>query len=228
MRQAVKYIAFFIFALFMCYFIYQKTPSAYNDVSKIDLSKANSLMIVAHPDDETIWGGAHLLSDDYLVVCITCGGNRNRVEEFKQALSISDDQYLMLNYPDKVHGKRDDWKNSRSGITADLEKIMRLKHWDKIVTHNEEGEYGHIHHKMTHNIVKSIYDGGNIKGQLYFFGKYYKKKDISLYRDSLISIDEAEKQVKINQMIEVYKSQSFIKESFGHMFDYENWIEYIL
>lgn len=228
MRQMVKYIAFFIFALFMCFFIYQQTPGAYNDASKIDLSKVNSLMIVAHPDDETIWGGAHLLSDDYLVVCITCGSKRNRVEEFKQAMAISNDQYLMLNYPDKVLGKRDDWKKSRKGITKDLEKIMRLKHWDKIVTHNEEGEYGHIHHIMTHNIVKSIYDEGNVKGKLYFFGKYYKKKDINLYKENLVSIDDKEKQVKINQMIEVYKSQSFIKESFGHMFDYENWIEYIL
>ena len=29
------------------------------------------LMIVAHPDDETIYGGAHLLTDDYTVVSIT-------------------------------------------------------------------------------------------------------------------------------------------------------------
>lgn len=228
MKQILKYVVFFIFALFMCYFIYQKTPCAYNDISQIDLSKANSLMIVAHPDDETIWGGAHLLEDDYLVVCITCGGKRNRVEEFKKALAISDDQYLMLNYPDKVHGKRDEWKKVKPNIKKDLEKIMRLKHWDKIVTHNKQGEYGHIHHKMANRIVTSIYEAGNVKGNLYFFGKYYKKKDIDLYKDDLVSISEKEKRVKINQMIEVYKSQSFIKNAFGHMFDYENWIEYIL
>lgn len=46
------------------------------DLSKIDLNKAKKLMIVAHPDDETLWGGAHLLEDDYLVVCITCGPNK--------------------------------------------------------------------------------------------------------------------------------------------------------
>lgn len=42
-------------------------------LDELDLEKYNKLMIVAHPDDELIWGGAHLLEDDYLVVCITRG-----------------------------------------------------------------------------------------------------------------------------------------------------------
>lgn len=228
MKNGIKYIVFFIFTFFMCYFIYQKTYNAYNDLSRIDLSKANSLMIVAHPDDETIWGGAHLLEDDYLVVCITCGGNKVRAEEFKRALEISDDQYLMLNYPDKRFGKRDDWKKYKKNITKEVSNIIHLKKWDKIVTHNKQGEYGHIQHKQTNKIVTSIYNDEHIKSKLYFFGKYYRKKDINLYKDKLSSISEEEKRIKINQMIEVYKSQGFIKDAFGHMFDYENWIEYIL
>ena len=38
------------------------------DFSKIDLTNIDNLMIVAHPDDETLWGGAHLIKDNYLVV----------------------------------------------------------------------------------------------------------------------------------------------------------------
>lgn len=228
MRQIIKYTVFFVFCVFMCIFIYHQTPRAYNNISRVDLSKVDNLMIVAHPDDETIWGGAHLLSGDYLVVCITCGNQKNRVVEFKKALAISNDQYVMLNYPDKVHGKRDDWKNSKKGIERDLKKIMQLKNWDIIVTHNQEGEYGHIHHKMTNKIVTSIYNKEEVKGSLYFFGKYYNKSNINLYKDNLVSINSEVSITKINQMIEVYKSQSFIKDSFGHMFNYENWIEYIL
>ena len=40
------------------------------------------LMIVAHPDDEVIWGCGHLMSGDYLVVCITNGKNEVRAKEF--------------------------------------------------------------------------------------------------------------------------------------------------
>ena len=46
------------------------------------LSGVNKLMVVAHPDDELLWGGLHLIDDDYLVVCITCGPNKVRVNEF--------------------------------------------------------------------------------------------------------------------------------------------------
>ena len=56
----------------------------------------DKLMIVAHPDDESFWGGAHLLEDDYLVVCITCGPVKRRVEEFKKAMAITKDEYIMI------------------------------------------------------------------------------------------------------------------------------------
>ena len=228
LKSAFKYIVFFAFTIFMCFIIYQKAPIKKTDINNLNLSNINNLMIVAHPDDETIWGGAHLLKDNYLVVCITCGTNRTRVEEFKKALAISNDSYVMLGYPDKKNNQRDDWSLSYNNIKKDLEKIIKLKNWDIIVTHNIDGEYGHIHHKMTHSIVKSIYENNNINSSLYFFGKYYKKTDIGLYKDQLVPESLEYKNIKINKMIKVYKSQSFITDYFGHMFDYELWQQYNL
>ena len=48
------------------------------DLAQLDLSQAKKLMIVAHPDDETLWGGAHLLEGDYLIVCLTHGSDAVR------------------------------------------------------------------------------------------------------------------------------------------------------
>ena len=87
----------------------------------------NKLMIVAHPDDETFWGGAHLIEDNYLVVCITCGTVKRRVEEFKKAMSITNDKYIMLGYPDLTKGKKDDWSKVHVNIKSDLEKIINYK-----------------------------------------------------------------------------------------------------
>ena len=87
----------------------------------------DKLMIVAHPDDESFWGGAHLLEDDYLVVCITCGPVKRRVEEFKKAMAITKDEYIMLGYPDVTKGKRDDWSKVHEKIKADLDKIINYK-----------------------------------------------------------------------------------------------------
>lgn len=226
LKSIFKYIIFFAFTIFMCFVIYRKTPMTKTDINSLNLSNINNLMIVAHPDDETIWGGAHLLEDNYLVVCITCGTNRTRVEEFKKALAVSNDSYAMLSYPDKTNNKRDDWSKVYNKIQSDLEKIIKLKNWKTIVTHNADGEYGHIHHKMTHNIVKSIYDKNNIDSHLYFFGKYYNKQDINLYKDILIPINKKYRDIKTDKMISVYKSQSFITDYFGHMFNYEMWQQY--
>ena len=48
------------------------------NTSVIHAKEPESLMIVAHPDDETIWGGSHLLKGHYLVVCLTNGNNEKR------------------------------------------------------------------------------------------------------------------------------------------------------
>ena len=49
---------------------------------QIDIDTYQNIMIVAHPDDETIWGGGHLLKDKYLVICLTNGNNKTREKEF--------------------------------------------------------------------------------------------------------------------------------------------------
>ena len=62
-------------------------PSVKNkQMDELDLEKYNKLMIVAHPDDELIWGGVHLLEDDYLVVCITRGYDKTRKKEFENVI----------------------------------------------------------------------------------------------------------------------------------------------
>ena len=195
------------------------------DYSKIDLSKTNKLMIVAHPDDEMIFGGAHLLSDDYLVVCVTCGLNKVRVNEFQNVMKETDDQYIMLGYPDKVLNIRSNWKEEKNQIYEDLSKIVSLKNWDTIVTHNSNGEYGHLHHRLLNQIVTDVYNDLNRTDDLYFFGKYYTKSKLSMISIKPTKIDQKLYKEKV-RILDIYKSQSFIKEMFGHMFQYEEWTKY--
>ena len=119
-------------------------------------------MVVAHPDDETLWGGAHLNDDSYLIVCITCGKNRIRYHEIKSVSKMSNNRFIGLFYPDKTLFVRDDWKNYEKSISSDIRKIIMMKDWNTIATHNKNGEYGHEQHKMTHRIVTDIYEDLNI------------------------------------------------------------------
>ena len=72
-------LSFIIITLILLTFLNSpKKIEVEKQLKDLNLSKVNKLMIVAHPDDETIWGGNHLLKSNYLVVCITCGNNKIR------------------------------------------------------------------------------------------------------------------------------------------------------
>ena len=195
------------------------------DLSNLDLEGINKLMIVAHPDDELLWGGSHLIDDDYLVVCITCGPNITRVNEFKNVMNKTNDEYIMLGYPDKRLNIRSNWTDEKDDIYNDIYNIIQLKDWNLIVTHNKNGEYGHEHHKMTHEIVLDVYNDLNRTDDLYFFGKYYTKSRLNKLsvKPHRISDENLKKKTKL---IDIYKSQSFIKERFSQMFAYEDWVKY--
>lgn len=189
------------------------------DVNKDKYPSIKNLMIVAHPDDESYWGGAHLLEEDYLVVCITCGTVPYRVTEFKKAMQLTRDDYLMLGYPDLTNGKKDDWSTVYKDIKKDLEKIINSKYWEKIVTHNPEGEYGHIHHIKTNRMVTEITD----PDVLWYFGKYFPKKKLDKIK-GMKTISEKTSKVKSEQLIPIYASQKSAENAFKHMFEYENFV----
>ena len=202
--------------------LYKKTHNIHPDLTKIDTKGVNKLMIVAHPDDEILWGGAHLIKDDYLVVCITCGVKYERVLEFTRVMDTTEDKYVMLGYPDKTNGERDNWDKVYDDISKDLKQIIELKDWELVVTHNPDGEYGHQHHKMTNAITTSVMDN---KEKLYYFGHYHSKKTIADYYSSMVPIPDNLLRKKKN-IIGMYKSQDFIQTMFDQMFPYEEWLTY--
>ena len=113
-------------------------------------------MIVSHPDDETLWGGANLYKDQYFVVCLTNGFNLKRANDFRKLLEFTKNRGIILDYPDTEDLIRDDWSEVKTGILKDLSTILNYKKWDKVVTHGPDGTTGHIHHKKTSEYVTKI------------------------------------------------------------------------
>ncbi len=187
----------------------------------LKLDKCKKLMIVAHPDDETLWGGFGLIEDDYFVLCITNGDNEVRSGEFKKIMETTGDVGLILSYPDKIGGKRSDWRLWKKQIQTDIETVLNYKDWESVVTHNEKGEYGHQHHIMTHELEVAAFRQSNCKAQQYFFGKYYKKKDLP---EDLEGKVVNEKLNQKYQLYKIYESQKRTIKKLSHMTPYENWI----
>lgn len=201
-------------------YLYKDDVTDYNDYSKLNLNNYNNLMIISHPGDELLWASSHLLEDNYVVVCITCGGEITKTEEFYESISSTNDQYIILGYEEYKDNKRSNWSDITSDLTNDLKEIISLKEWDTIVTHNPNGEYGHAQHKITSNIVTSI-----TTNNLYYFGNYYNKKTIGNHTKHLVPISQNNLNKK-QELIGIYNSELYFQTSFNHMFPYEELISY--
>lgn len=186
------------------------------------IEECDKLMIVAHPDDEVIWGGAHLSEGGYFVLCLTNGDNPTRSAEFEALKQAVGYRGLILSYPDKVAGERSEWKHLKNSITKDLTLILSIRDWELVVTHNPEGEYGHIHHKMTNALVTSVCKNANYTDKLMYFGKYYGKNEVP---EDLDAID-SEALKKKEENLTLYVSQTKTIAKFAHMIPHEQWQAY--
>ena len=112
----------------------------------------DKLLIVAHPDDETLWGYHELQKNNgWKIICITNANNPTRVAEitsiakhFGAALEVWNFRDHYLNY--NMHPK----------IYKELSDAINQPNIKKVLTHNSLGEYGHIQHKKISQIVQTV------------------------------------------------------------------------
>lgn len=198
------------------------------DLNKMDLSNVDNLMIVAHPDDETLWGGIELLNENYLVLCITNGklSGNIRYKEMNKVMENTNDKCIILSYPDAYKLKRVNWEKVGVSkyIKSDIETVITYKHWKKIVTHNPQGEYGHIHHKLTSKFTTELYNKDINQDNLYYFAKYYDKGHLYKVRKYLPKLTEEQVEKKMD-LLDIYASQSGAFVKYGQMIKYEKLVK---
>ena len=204
-------------------------------LDQMDLKSVNNLMIVAHPDDETLFGGSHLISDRYLVVCLT-NANSYRAADFNKAMDISDDERIMLSYPDtqeleggKLQYDEDyRWDGCQLAIQSDINLLLHYKKWDTVVTHNPEGEYGHYHHKKVNKYTTDLYKKAPDQAKRFmYFAKYYKKEDLTdAVKSTLPKANDELFQIKV-KMLSAYESKHWTCFTWlWHIQPYEKWVYY--
>lgn len=124
-------------------------------------TSTRALAVVSHPDDETIFIGGTLLSHPeyhWQILCVTYEQASQRAEEAMAAISCyrADGLQIGIRFLEHV-----DDNHSESGgidITRLREQLSEWATWaDLVVTHNEEGEYGHAAHRAVHRATKAIF-----------------------------------------------------------------------
>lgn len=204
-------------------------------LDKMDLKSVNNLMIVAHPDDETLFGGSHLISERYLVVCLT-NGKSYRSADFNKAMDIAECERIMLSYPDtqEIPGQKlkydsgYSWDWDQLAIQNDINLLLHYKKWDTVVTHNPEGEYGHYHHKKVNKYTTALYKKAPEQAKrLMYFAKYYKKEQMTnAVKSTLPETNKELFDIKV-KMLSAYESKHWTCFTWlWHIQPYENWVYY--
>jgi LmbE family N-acetylglucosaminyl deacetylase len=146
---------------------------------KIPMSVA---VIVAHPDDETLWAGGTILSHPSwksFIVCLCRKSDAERATKFYKALKILKSEGIMGNLDDGPKQNPLEGKEVERAIM----KLLPPTHFDLIISHNPSGEYTrHIRHEEVSKAVIKLWHAGKIStNELWTFAyedgnkEYYPK-----------------------------------------------------
>ena len=132
-------------------------------------SASCSLMVVVHPDDEMLFGGEALLEPGacWHVVCVTMR-TQDRARDFTRTMRSIGNERLTWDHwlytdPAKSQHLSGVFGGATLQLLSDLTHTIKQRAWRRVVTHNSQGEYGHVQHQALHYMMRWILqrlDGG--------------------------------------------------------------------
>jgi len=208
-----------------------------------EIKSKNVVVIVAHPDDETLWAGGTILSHptwNCFIISLCRGNDPDRAPRFYEALKILKSEGIMgdlVDGPDLVP----------LNIEVVEEAIFRLlpsKHFDLVISHSPLGEYTrHIRHEEVGEAVINLWNSDKIfTGEIRLFAyedghkTYYPKasENAAVYRTLT-------KRIWLRKYNIITKTYGFDKESweaktspvaeafwhFSHPFIAKKWLNQV-
>jgi LmbE family N-acetylglucosaminyl deacetylase len=119
-------------------------------------------IIVAHPDDETLWAGGTILSHpswQWFIACLCRGSDKDRAPKFLKTLQILRSEGIIGDLDDGPEQKPLD----ENELEHTILQLLPSKHFDLIISHNPGGEYTrHIRHEETGKAVIKLWNADKI------------------------------------------------------------------
>jgi len=119
-------------------------------------------IIVAHPDDETLWAGGTILSNpgrQYFIVSLCRKNDTDRAPKFERVLNLLGAEGIMGDLddgPDQTPLPEDEVQHA-------ILQLLPAKHFDLIITHSIYGEYTrHRRHEEIGKAVINLWHSGKI------------------------------------------------------------------
>ncbi len=122
----------------------------------------NAAIIVAHPDDETLWAGGTILSNpawNCFIVSVCRRSDTDRAPKFYKALKAFNSQGIM----DDLDDGPEQHPLDEAELKQTILNLLPEKHYDLIITHNPNGEYTrHLRHEEVSKAVINLWQHNKI------------------------------------------------------------------
>ena len=115
--------------------------------------KAEAILFVAHPDDDTLFFHSFIKENKPYIVLLFTGWSLIRLFDFFKVMKHYNVRYRVY---DTVSANAYNDNSKRKVVESHINKCLQIKKFNICVTHNSTGEYGHPTHKLVYEIVKKI------------------------------------------------------------------------
>jgi LmbE family N-acetylglucosaminyl deacetylase len=170
----------------------------------------NCAVIVAHPDDETLWAGGTILlypETDWTIVTLCRGSDPDRAPKFRRVLDCLGATGRMADLDDGP----DQNPLPETLAQRTILDLLADKDFDLIITHSLHGEYTrHLRHEETAQALLSLWDSARLKTRQVWMFAYEDGRKQYFPRP----IDTADKSVKLPQDI-WQKKYDIITDTYG-------------
>lgn len=121
------------------------------------MATVKALCLVAHPDDCVIFGLSYIHHHpeyDWTIGYLTYTADSDRGAELAAFWKRRNIPCVFLGFVDDYRDQEQQQLLQWYGIDAAAECASLARQYDLVLTHDEHGDYGHIHHQVVHDAVK--------------------------------------------------------------------------